>query len=132
MSHTIGGARGYRTCQWRRPDDDRGAIVRYSQMSDEQRQQLLDNPEHYPLRVSFLGKVGLLSFEEVELLRQHDVDFDVADRQVAAILEELLEKGEPPAPPRSLLLRLGASLTVGLVFLKQIMRSRHSESGRGR
>lgn len=58
----------------------------YSEMSAQQRELLLDNLDNYPLRVSFLGKSGLLSAEGVELLRKHDVDFDLDDRQARSIM----------------------------------------------
>ncbi|MCL4464880.1 MAG: hypothetical protein M1401_01245 [Chloroflexi bacterium] len=58
----------------------------YSQMSPAQRQALFDQPENYPFRVSFLGKVGILSQAELDLLRQNGVDFDVDDSQAAEVL----------------------------------------------
>ena len=58
----------------------------YSQMSPEQRQALLDNPENYPLHVRFLGKVGIVDYEQVKFLRVNGVDFDVDDRQAAEVL----------------------------------------------
>jgi hypothetical protein len=58
----------------------------YSQMSPAQRQTVFDRPENYPFRVSFLGKVGILSPAAVDLLRQSGVDFDVDDAQAATLL----------------------------------------------
>ncbi len=53
----------------------------YSQMTLRQRQELFEDPRHYPLRVTFLGKTGLLSFEAVSLMVSHEVDFAVDDGQ---------------------------------------------------
>lgn len=61
--------------------------MRYAEMTPEEREKLLDDPDNYPLPVTFLGKTGLLSFEAVELLREHEVDFDVDDRPAAEILD---------------------------------------------
>ncbi|MHB1417590.1 MAG: hypothetical protein ACYC1C_20270 [Chloroflexota bacterium] len=58
----------------------------YSEMSAQQRELLLDNLDNYPLRVSFLGKSGLLSAEGVALLRKNNVDFDLDDRQARNII----------------------------------------------
>lgn len=91
--------------------------MRYSQMSDEQRQQLLDEPANYPLKVSFLGKRGLLMPGEVELLRRHEVDFDLDDDQISEITADLIERGEVPAPRRSRVLRAISAPLAALVFL---------------
>lgn len=72
--------------------------MKYSQMTPEQRKELLDNPENYPLRVAFLGKVALLTLPEVAFLQRNGVDFDVDDRQVAEILGEQAGAGEAPSP----------------------------------
>lgn len=69
----------------------------YSRMSPEQIKKLLDDPESYPLRVEFLGKVGLLTYEELLFLRRHEVDFDVDDRQASAVLGI----GATHVPPRA-------------------------------
>lgn len=61
--------------------------MRYSQLSLELR-LLLEDPENYPLLVTFLGKRGLLTFEEIAFLRRNGVDFDIDDHQVATLLEE--------------------------------------------
>ena len=50
--------------------------MRYSQMSQAQRARL-EQPESFPVRAHFLGKVGTLSFEEVRCLREKGVDFEV-------------------------------------------------------
>ncbi len=60
----------------------------YSEMSPEQRKTLLDDPEKYPMKVSFLDKVGILTREELAFLRENGVDFDVDDRQAAEALGE--------------------------------------------
>ncbi len=60
----------------------------YSQMSREERKIVLDDPRNYPMRVSFLNKVGILCQEEVAFLRENQVDFDVDDSQVAEVLGE--------------------------------------------
>lgn len=93
--------------------------MRYSQMSDEQRRQLLGEPANYPLRVSFLGKRGLLMPGDVELLRRHEVDFDVDDDQIEEILAKMTERGEVPAPPRGHLLRILAAILAVLVLLRR-------------
>lgn len=54
-------------------------------MSPRQRQEILGEKENFPLRATFLGKTGLLSFDEVDFLRQNGVDFDLDDRQLAEI-----------------------------------------------
>jgi hypothetical protein len=58
----------------------------YSEMTAEQRAQLLDDPDNYPLRGSFLEKNGLLTPEVVRLLIDRSIDFDVDNRQVASVL----------------------------------------------
>jgi hypothetical protein len=58
----------------------------YSEMTAEQRSQLLDDPDNYPLRGSFLEKTGLLTPEVVRLLIDRGTDFEVDDRQVASVL----------------------------------------------
>jgi hypothetical protein len=60
----------------------------YSQLSPEQQRRILDDPAHYPLHVSFLGKAALLSFQEVAFLRRQGIDFEVHDEQVEELLEE--------------------------------------------
>ncbi len=60
--------------------------MKYSQMSPGQRKELLENPDNYPLYVTFLNKTGLLTFEQVAFLREHDVDFDVEDRLAEVVL----------------------------------------------
>jgi hypothetical protein len=60
--------------------------MRYSQMSPEERREVLDVPANYPLRVTFLGKVGLLTFDQVAFLRRHGVDFAVDESQVERLL----------------------------------------------
>ncbi|MCL5025935.1 MAG: hypothetical protein M1531_05510 [Chloroflexi bacterium] len=60
--------------------------MRYSQMTLQQRQQLLEDPQNYPLRVDFFGKTGLLSVEGVALLICHGVDFSLDDAQANGIL----------------------------------------------
>ena len=62
--------------------------MRYSEMRDEWRHQLLDDPEIYPLRVTFLGKTGILTMEQVSFMRKNGVDFNVDDDQLLEILEE--------------------------------------------
>ncbi len=62
--------------------------MKYSEMNPAQRKLLLEDEESYPLRVSFLGKVGILTLEQVTFLREHQVDFDVDDHQAAAVLGE--------------------------------------------
>lgn|GEM_PF-5770993 len=96
--------------------------MRYSQMSEEQRHQLLDDAEHYPLRVSFLSKQALLSQGEVAFLRRNGVDFDVDDAQIAEIQAELAEEGEAPAPPRGLILRGLGALAAAVVILSSVFR----------
>jgi hypothetical protein len=58
----------------------------YSCMSPEQRKILLDNPESYPMRVCFLGKVGIMTREEMAFLLENGIDFDVDDRAAAEVL----------------------------------------------
>jgi len=58
----------------------------YSQMSPEQRETLFGDPAHYPFHVNFLGKYGILSEGEISLLREHGIDFDVDDDEVANVL----------------------------------------------
>lgn len=58
----------------------------YSCMSPEQRKTLLDDRENYPMRVRFLGKVGIMTQEELAFLRENEIDFDVDDRGAAAVL----------------------------------------------
>ncbi len=70
--------------------------MRYSDMTADQRRVLLDDPERYPLRVIFLGKAAILSYEELAFLRQRGVDFEI-DRKQAE--EAFLEKGVPVALP---------------------------------
>jgi len=94
----------------------------YSQMSDDQRRQLLDDREMYPWRVTFLGKTGILSYEAISLLRDSGVDFDVDDHQIAEMLEEMMEKGEMPAPPRGMLLGLAAAVLAGVMLLRRVIR----------
>lgn len=84
-------------------------------MSPEQRQQILDEPDNYPLRVTFLGKTGLLTFEEAAFLRENAIDFEVDSSQIEEILAMLTEQGEVPAPPRGPLLR-GLALVVGMLL----------------
>ena len=99
--------------------EDSRQAMRYSQMSREQRQQWLGDPQSYPLRVSFLGKEGLLSYGEVAFLREHGVDFEVDDAQIAEIEAEQAEEGLAPAPPRGWPLRLGAGLVAALLLLRR-------------
>ncbi len=66
--------------------------MKHSEMSPVQRKLLLEDEESYPLRVTFLGKVGLLTMEQVTFLREHQIDFDVDDRQAAAVLGERAER----------------------------------------
>lgn len=77
--------------------------MRYSQMNDEARKLLLDDPEYYPWRVRFLGKGGILSYEEIALLRQEGVDFDIDDEQASVALQELAEEGKIDLPTGSVL-----------------------------
>lgn len=93
--------------------------MRYSQMSQEQRQQWLDDPQSYPLRISFLGKEALLSRPEVSFLREQGVDFELDDAQIAEIEAEQAEAGLAPAPPGDWPLRLGAGLVAALLLLKR-------------
>ena len=60
--------------------------MRFSELSPEERGVLLQEADNFPLRVTFLGKIGLLTREELDLLQAHGVDFDVDDHQVAEIL----------------------------------------------
>lgn len=66
----------------------------YSRMNSDKRKQIVEQSENYPLRVSFLGKTGLLSPGEVAFLRSRGVEFDVDDSQVQDILLELAEQEE--------------------------------------
>ena len=66
--------------------------MKHSEMSLLQRKLLLENEESYPLRVAFLGKVGILTRGQVDFLQQHQIDFDVDDRQAAAVLGERAEQ----------------------------------------
>lgn len=73
--------------------------MRYSQMNDEARKLLLDNPDEYhSWKVSFLGKTGILSYEEIAFLRQEGVDFDIDDEQASVALGELAEEGKIDLP----------------------------------
>ncbi len=76
--------------------------MRYSQMSDQARKMLLDDPEYYPWRVRFLGKGGILCYEEIAFLRQEGVDFDIDDQQASAALRELAEEGKIDLPASSI------------------------------
>ena len=62
--------------------------MKYSEMDPVQRKLLLEDEESYPLHLTFLGKEGILTMEQVLFLREHEVDFDVDDRQAAAVLGE--------------------------------------------
>lgn len=62
--------------------------MRYSDMSEEQRRVLLEDPANYPLRVRFMGKRGLLMPDAIVLLRQNEIDFEVDDVQIENILAE--------------------------------------------
>ncbi len=65
--------------------------MKYSEMSPVQRKLLLEDEESYPLQVTFLGKVGILTMDQVTFLTEHQIDFDVDDRQAAAVLGEHTE-----------------------------------------
>lgn len=69
--------------------------MKLSKMSAHERMRLLEDEESYPLRVRFLGKVGLLSREEVAFLVNNGVDLELDDRQVR---EQLGEPGGLAAP----------------------------------
>ncbi|MHB1414519.1 MAG: hypothetical protein ACYC1C_04635 [Chloroflexota bacterium] len=98
--------------------------MRYSEMSDKLRVQLLDDPENYPFRVSFLGKEGLLTMEELLFLRDNEVDFDISDNQIEAIMAEL---GEAPGPPRNALLRGLGAIIGALAVVTRIRRASREE-----
>lgn len=100
--------------------------MRYSEMSEVQRRQILDNHENYPLGVRFLNKAGLLTYEELDFLRRNGVDFEVSQRDVNRIEEALLDQGEAPDPPRSSLLRAVFTLFAGLLVALRL-GTRHRE-----
>ncbi|MGE5617869.1 MAG: hypothetical protein ACM3US_01280 [Sphingomonadaceae bacterium] len=66
--------------------------MRLSEIDAEQRKRLLADPDNFPLRVAFLGKVGILTFEEVSFLLRSGVDPDFDRGQVEQVL------GEPVRP----------------------------------
>lgn len=75
--------------------------MRYSEMTEPRRRRLLADPDNYPLRVKFLGKVGLLSPNAIDLLIARGVDFEVDDGQAGEILarggDESARTSAPPA-----------------------------------
>ncbi|MHB1134018.1 MAG: hypothetical protein ACYC4L_16750 [Chloroflexota bacterium] len=77
--------------------------MRYSEMAPWQRERLLADPANYPLKVTFLGKVGLLNAETIDLLRANGVDFVLDDAQTRQLLAgEPTTTGtavDPAAPP---------------------------------
>lgn len=98
--------------------------MRYSEMSDELRVQLLDDPDNYPFRVRFLGKEGLLSMEELLFLRDNEVDFDISDAQIEEISAEL---GEAPAPRGGPLVRTISAVLGALAVVIRIRRAGREE-----
>ncbi len=117
--------------------------MKYSEMSPEQRKAIIDDPENYPLLVSFLGKTGLLMPPEVDFLIRSGVDFEVDDHQVAEILgisvielrlfrgrapSSIQEVGEVVVPPPQrrrlhlLLLRLAVAMLGGMAALLRAIR----------
>ncbi|MHB0867920.1 MAG: hypothetical protein ACYC66_05775 [Chloroflexota bacterium] len=70
--------------------------MRLSEIDVEQRKRLMEDPGNFPLRVAFLGKMGILSHEEVSFLQQNGVDPDFDEGQ----LEEVLGETVRPALPR--------------------------------
>ncbi len=68
--------------------------MKYSHMTAEQKRLLLGNPQNYPWRVTFLGKAGILSYEEIDFLQQQGVDFDLDDRQAEEILLAIGANGD--------------------------------------
>jgi len=68
--------------------------MKYSEMSPVQCQLILEDESSYPLRVRFLGKVGILTRDQVEFLTKNQIDLEVDDHQAAAILERSQQKTE--------------------------------------
>ncbi len=97
----------------------------YSQMSPEQRKILMDDPESYPLRIAFLGKVGILTQEEVAFLRENGVDFDVGDGQAAEALGEgpvLAAAARRETRPTAWEIVLGALVALFLLLRRLLRR----------
>jgi hypothetical protein len=65
--------------------------MRYSEMTDEQRALLIDNPANYPLKIRFLGKTGIVSPPVVELLRANGIDFELDPQQIAELIADSTE-----------------------------------------
>lgn len=89
--------------------------MRYSEMTTDMRSAVFPNPDNYPLRVTFLGKIGLLGSEGVALLLNNGVDFEVDDSQLADILakKEAMEPEWPSAGDNTLkATSLGEATTV--------------------
>jgi len=96
--------------------------MKYSRMSLEQRKLLLEDPESYPLRVTFLGKTGIITEEQVAFLLENHVDFDVDDRQAAEVLgPEAVQRAAAAEHPRRaalyLLLVLADAILVAAMSL---------------
>jgi hypothetical protein len=73
--------------------------MRYSEMTDEQRVLLVDNPASYPLKIRFLGKTGIVSPPVVELLRANGVDFELDPQQLAELIADLAENQNTESEP---------------------------------
>ena len=62
--------------------------MKYSQMTAAQRKVLLEDEDNYPMYVTFLNKIGLVTHQQVAFLIEHGVDFDVDDRLAEALFGE--------------------------------------------
>ncbi len=72
--------------------------MRLSEIDVEQRKRLLEDPGNFPLRVAFLGKVGILTFEEVSFLLRNGVDPDFEEAQLERVLGEPVRYAPQPSP----------------------------------
>ena len=113
--------------------------MQYSEMTPAQRGALLDDPDVYPLRVTFLGKAAILTREEIAFLRQNGVDFDVDQNQADRILVEAAHRdvavlwsapadeapegaGAPPSATRGLFVVIAAVLGGAYALLRLAAR----------
>jgi len=77
--------------------------MRVVDMSAEQRRLFIEPEANYPLRVTFLGKGGLLSRETFAFLERSGVDLELDDDQAKELLDELV-RAEQLTEPQALAL----------------------------